>query len=266
MTVETAGHAPATRPRTLNEALAALQGRLPRIAKTETAEVPHKDGGRHEYSYADLAAVTHAAMPIMSELGLSFTSAPTLMWNDEHPEIPPRFVLAYTLRHTSGESVEGYFPLPSGVGSQAMGSAITYARRYSLCAVTGIAPEDDDDAAAADAGLRQQARETQAPRQGGGKLRSAPKQDQEQKPEPEPDRQSKQAQALADLAVRLTGIAGKTVDDLRDQVYKPAESKRILRAQVIDPITGERTQLTAVISAAKSVLESAAERAGAAQS
>jgi hypothetical protein len=56
-----------------------------------------------------------------------------------------RFVLAYKLLHVSGESVAGEYPLPTGGTPQALGSAITYGRRYALCAVTGLAPEDDDD-------------------------------------------------------------------------------------------------------------------------
>lgn len=248
-------------PASLNQALAALQGRLPHIAKSENVKV-RSDKGNYEYNYADLAAVSQAVMPVMSALGLSFTATPTLLISEEHPEAPPRFVLEYTLRHTSGGVISGRYPLPSGVGPQAMGSAITYARRYTLCAVTGVAPEDDDDAAAAEAGFRRQARETQETPHGGGKLRSVPKQDEKQDP-PEPDRQQAQAQELADLAFKLTETDGKTVDDLHTQVYKPAQSRRMLRAQVIDPVTGERSQLTAVISAAKARMESAAAEEGA---
>jgi ribosomal protein S20 len=51
--------------------------------------------------------------------------------------------------HTSGEKVSGEYPLPTGGSPQALGSAITYARRYCLCAVTGVAADDDDDGAAA---------------------------------------------------------------------------------------------------------------------
>ena len=55
-------------------------------------------------------------------------------------------VLAYVLRHTSGGEDGGEYPLPSAnTPAQQMGSAITYARRYCLLAVTGVAPEDEDD-------------------------------------------------------------------------------------------------------------------------
>ena len=39
-------------------------------------------------------------------------------------------------------------PVKDPTSAQAAGSAITYARRYSLCSVIGICPEDDDGAAA----------------------------------------------------------------------------------------------------------------------
>jgi len=54
-----------------------------------------------------------------------------------------------TLYHTSGESITSVL---SGTAKdttpQAIGSAITYFRRYQMCAVLGVAAEDDDGAAA----------------------------------------------------------------------------------------------------------------------
>ena len=52
--------------------------------------------------------------------------------------------------HESGESVSGgrlFVPAPKH-DPQGFGSALTYARRYSLMAACGIAPEDDDGNAA----------------------------------------------------------------------------------------------------------------------
>lgn len=127
----------------LNLALAYVQRALPRIDKGKTAEVPTKAGGKYTYSYADLADVSAQILPLLGENGLAFTTWPTLVGN--------RFVLRYELLHESGESKSGEYPLPMDAGAQALGSAITYARRYTICAVTGVAPDDDDDAAAADA-------------------------------------------------------------------------------------------------------------------
>jgi ERF superfamily len=120
---------PAEPCKTLAEALAALQGRLPRVAKTADAQYG---------KYADLTMVSDALLPVMSELGLSFTARPTLSGE-------ARFVLLYSLLHVSGDELTGEYPLPSTGTPQQVGSAITYARRYTLCAVTGLAPGGDDD-------------------------------------------------------------------------------------------------------------------------
>jgi len=119
-------------------ALADFQSSLPSVGKDNTASVK-SDKGSYKYSYADLTAVTDAALPLLAKCGLSWTSRPTMT---EHG-----FVLRYSLLHSAGHREDGDFPLPdpSRFSSQQIGSAITYARRYSLCAVTGIAPGGDDD-------------------------------------------------------------------------------------------------------------------------
>lgn len=127
----------------LAEALAAFQAEIPTIAKGNTAKVKTKTGSDYSYEYADLTDITKVALPLLAAHGLSFTAAPTLL-----PDTAI-FALEYKLMHASGESVGGLYPLHNGA-PQDVGSAITYARRYALCAVTGIAPGgDDDDAQAA---------------------------------------------------------------------------------------------------------------------
>jgi hypothetical protein len=150
-----------TETKSLAEAVAMLQTRLPEIKKSQTAEVKTKTGADYSYTYADLAQVTRELMPILGGLGLSFIAKPTLGGDG-------KLVLAYKLLHVSGESEEGEYPLSASGSPQAMGGAITYARRYCLCAVTGIAPEDDDDGAAAQAealGQRGTAARSSQPRQ-----------------------------------------------------------------------------------------------------
>lgn len=117
--------------KTLTAAVSALQGSLPVVEKLNEVQA-----GARRYKYADLTLLTAKVMPLLAEHGLAFVSAPTV-----HED---RFVLAYELRHVSGESVVGYYPLPEA-NPQDIGSAITYARRYALCAVTGVAPGGDDD-------------------------------------------------------------------------------------------------------------------------
>lgn len=125
----------------LAAALAAFQAELPSIAKDNVAQV-RSDKGNYSYKYADLSDITPVILPKLAEQGLSWVTRPT-MENGA-------FILAYALMHESGNgSIEGIYPLPApSIPAQQLGSAITYARRYVLCAVTGIAPGGDDDDAA----------------------------------------------------------------------------------------------------------------------
>jgi hypothetical protein len=125
----------------LAAALVAFQAELPTVRKGETARVPTKSGGEYTYRYADLADVSGVVLPLLAKHGLAFTAKPTLAGG--------RFVLAYRLLHTSGESDGGFYPLPDSGSAQEYGSNITYARRYALLSVTGVAPDTDDDGAAA---------------------------------------------------------------------------------------------------------------------
>jgi hypothetical protein len=63
----------------------------------------------------------------------------------------PITVLTTTLAHKSGEWISGSYPInPVKNDPQGVGSAITYARRYSLMAAIGLAAEDDDGNAASE--------------------------------------------------------------------------------------------------------------------
>jgi len=118
----------------LAAALARLQAELPEVGKENTA-----NAGTYSYSYADLAACSRAIMPLLAKHGLSFSAKPTF--------VEGGFRLVYVLRHESGDADEGEYPLPDPVRStpQQIGSAVTYGRRYALCAMTGLAPAQDDD-------------------------------------------------------------------------------------------------------------------------
>jgi len=119
-------------------ALAKFQAELPHVKKGQTASV-RSDKGNYSYDYADLTDITEVAMPVLAKHGLSFTARPTIA--------DGAFILRYALKHEAGHEEGGDFPLPDPSRStpQQIGSWLTYARRYSLCAVTGIAPGGDDD-------------------------------------------------------------------------------------------------------------------------
>lgn len=129
----------------LAAALARVQAKLPKISKSKTAKVEGKDGKRgFEYHYAGLADFQPEVLPLLAAEGLSWVTKPTL--NDNG-----LFGLHYKLQHSSGEVDEGWYPLPdpSRSSAQQIGSAITYARRYSFTAVTGLVADEDDDGQAA---------------------------------------------------------------------------------------------------------------------
>lgn len=141
-------------PASLAEALAMVQAEIPEVLKAETAKIEKEGKKGYTYNFADLSAVTRVILPRLGKVGLSFITKPTL--------IEGRLYLVYKLLHVSGETEEGVYPLPSSGGPQEIGGAITYARRYVLCSITGVAPGDDDDAAEAQAAHK---RGQQAPQQ-----------------------------------------------------------------------------------------------------
>jgi len=91
--------------------------------------------------YADLAHVVEAVVPALNENGIAVIQSPS--YDGELVRVTT------TLLHESGASVTGVLGLkPSKADPQGVGSAITYGRRYSLLAMTGAAPGDDDGNAA----------------------------------------------------------------------------------------------------------------------
>ena len=89
--------------------------------------------------YAPLEIVLNSVRPILSKHGLSVIQAPS---TDENT-----IVITTILIHESGEFIETE-PLKlkmDKVTAQGAGSSITYARRYALSSILGIASEDDND-------------------------------------------------------------------------------------------------------------------------
>ncbi len=93
--------------------------------------------------YADLAGVYRHTIPVLSENGL-------LLLQPTDLTIEGQTVVETYLMHTSGQFVGSVTPvhaIPDKDGKitpQAMGSGITYARRYGVMALLGL-PADDDD-------------------------------------------------------------------------------------------------------------------------
>lgn len=92
--------------------------------------------------YADLAACLDAVQPALNEAGIAVLQKAVPC--DAGVAVETVFM------HESGETIScGTFHVPAAKNDpQGYGSALTYARRYSLMAACGIAPEDDDGNAA----------------------------------------------------------------------------------------------------------------------
>jgi hypothetical protein len=92
--------------------------------------------------YADLSACVEAVIEGLNEAGIALIQRTSEDMNGVTVET--------VFIHESGEMLEcGKLHVPaSKQDPQGYGSALTYARRYSLMAACGIAPEDDDGNAA----------------------------------------------------------------------------------------------------------------------
>lgn len=128
--------------------LVAALGALDDLRRDKTAKVETKGGGSYSYAYTDLAGVLGAVRPVLAAHRFAVI---------QPVETFDTLVRVWTeLVHVTGER----FPSPAlsmrqPDGAQALGSAITYLRRYSLLAALGLATEDDDAKAASAAPARQ---------------------------------------------------------------------------------------------------------------
>lgn len=86
--------------------------------------------------YATLAGVRDLVVPLLAKHGLAVVQG-------SHADERGTFI-STRMVHTSGQWIESLYPFALGK-PQEMGSAMTYARRYSLSAICNIASEEDDD-------------------------------------------------------------------------------------------------------------------------
>ena len=126
-----------TEHKTVYAALAAAQMEMGKALKDS-------NNPAFKSKYADLASVMDACMPALNRHGIAVFQ-PTV---DDDSGRYVKTILA----HSSGEVIECRVPLIVNKNDmQGYGSAVTYARRYGLMGMAGIAPEDDDGDAAAKA-------------------------------------------------------------------------------------------------------------------
>ena len=116
----------------LAKALCAFQAEMPKAGKDGVN--PFFSG-----SYITLETLLATATPKLTEHGLAVSQVACGMGS-----------VTTILMHTSGQYISGNLTLtPEKDTPQGAGSAITYARRYSYSAITGVVADVDDDANAA---------------------------------------------------------------------------------------------------------------------
>jgi ERF superfamily protein len=118
----------------LAEALSQLQGEIRDVFKDKQA---------YGYKFGDLTQVLEIARPLLKAHGLSIIQMPG--------STDDKVTLETMLMHKSGQWISGTLEMTVTVGkgmtpAQAVGSVITYARRYSLTSWLGISQSDNDAA------------------------------------------------------------------------------------------------------------------------
>lgn len=118
------------------------------VAMQATLEHATKDAVNPHFKsrYADLASCWTALKPHLTPNGLAVVQTVTLCRCESDECRHDGFVLRTLLVHApSGQWFKSDLPLyPQMSDPQKVGSAITYARRYGLCAITGLYQDDDD--------------------------------------------------------------------------------------------------------------------------
>jgi len=129
------------------------------LAKAQASMGPAIKGAKNPHfrsSYADLSSVVEAIREPFTSNGLAWVQAPSLDADTGLVTVTTRIV------HSSGQWVEASVSAMPGRGGkadmspQAVGSCITYLRRYGLQAMAGCPSADDDAETAMGRGYRPQ--------------------------------------------------------------------------------------------------------------
>ena len=137
--------------KSIGAALARAQSEMGKAQKTANNPAFKGEGKPKGTPYATLAGVADACMAALNRHGIAVIQPP---FDDE----TGRYVKTILIHGDTGETLECRVPLIIGKNDmQGFGSAVTYARRFGLSCMAGIAPEDDDGNAAAAAAPKKEA-------------------------------------------------------------------------------------------------------------
>jgi len=134
---ETAETPPTLIDDTMSPTIAKLADAMSQAQGELTGAVKDSTNPFFKSKYADLAAVQDAIRAPFSKHGLAY-----IQTTEPHSDT---VVVVTLLTHKSGEWIRGKLEMtPAKRDPQGIGSTITYARRYALAAIAGIAQVDDD--------------------------------------------------------------------------------------------------------------------------
>lgn len=120
-------------------ALAKAQAVFTAVTKNKSAKIQMKSGGSYSYKYADLSDIWDMCRAPLTANGLAVVQSPE---NSSDGQIG----MVTMLCHESGEWLTSYIVMrASDTSPQALGTAITYLRRYGLCSMLGIVSDEDSD-------------------------------------------------------------------------------------------------------------------------
>lgn len=130
-----------------NRSMARLQAKLPRITKRGKIEFKNKNGDTQSTPYAKFEDVMDAIGPLLREEGFAFSFGTAPLAEKGGINI------SATLTHAGGHSTTASMPLPFDTSGsknsiQAVGSSLSYGRRYLVFAMLNLITEGEDDDAA----------------------------------------------------------------------------------------------------------------------
>jgi hypothetical protein len=199
----------------LTHALSQAQGEIRDAVKDSVN--PH-----FKNAYADLASILEACRGPLSKNDLAVMQMP-------FTTAEGNVGLTTLLSHSSGQFVTSELILvPRDPSPQSYGSCVTYARRYSLMAMVGIAPADDDDGNSASLPKKPESVDKPTPI-----VVKPPKAQEVQKSFPE-DREALTKRLAAIYRPFMTAYPNTIYAGLLQERYKVGESKFLSLEQLSD--------------------------------